>query len=447
MNSSLQVNTSYRDIWKMAYPVIIGSIAVTILNITDTIYLGRVGEVELGASAIGGVFYFVMAMIGIAIGIGTQIQIARRAGEKNESAIGEIFDHSLIIFFVLSMILFCVLKFLAPFIFRQALDSDEIIEASIKFLKYRSFGIFSIMIATSFRSFYVGIASPRVYGTYSAIMAMVNILLGYMLIFGNFGFPKMGIEGAGIASSIAEFVGVVYLFIYTALKKGIKKFRLFRFQEFKFELISKTLSLSAPLVVQNLISMGSWFIFFVFIEKMGQHSLAISNVVRSAYMVGMTPIWGFSVAANSMVSNIIGQNKSDEVVSFVKRVIAFALSVSMIMVILTLVFPHALLNLFTSDQQLIEDSMGSLRMVDLAMLFFAFAIVGISSVSGTGATKAALLIEVAAIVIYLLYNYIVVFQFNWKAEAVWFSEVIYWAFTGTASYLYLKTSRWKRIII
>lgn len=447
MNNSLQVNTSYRDIWKMAYPVIVGSIAVTVLNITDTIFLGRIGETELGASAIGGVFYFVMAMIGIAIGIGTQIQIARRAGEKNEGAIGEIFDHSLIIFFILSLILFCILAFLAPLLFRHVLDSKEIFESSIKFLKYRSFGIFAVMIATSFRSFYVGIASPRVYGIYSAIMAGVNILLGYTLIFGNFGFTKMGIEGAGIASSVAEFIGVIYLFIYTALKKGIRQFHLFRFEKFKMELITKTLNLSAPLVMQNLISMGSWFIFFVFIEKMGKHSLAISNVVRSAYIVGMTPIWGFSVAANSMVSNIIGQNKSDEVVMFVKRVMTFALLVSFAMVIATTLFPHALLTIFTADQVLIEDSMGCLRIVNLAMLFFAFAIVGISSVSGTGATKAALLIEVAAIIIYLLYNYIVVFELHWKAEAVWFSEVIYWAFTGTASFYYLKTNRWKKIII
>ena len=447
MNSTLQVNTSYRDIWKMAYPVIVGSIAVTVLNITDTIFLGRVGEVELGASALGGVFYFVMAMIGIAIGIGTQIMIARRAGEKNEPAIGEIFDHSLIIFFVLSLVLFSILKFLAPFIFSYVLDSDEIVEASLKFLKYRSLGIFFIMIATSFRSFYIGIASPHVYGIYAAIMAIVNIVLGYALIFGNLGFSKMGIEGAGIASSIAEFIGVIYLFVYTALKKGIKKFGLFRFQNLRFELIAKTLNLSAPLVVQNLISMGSWFIFFVFIEKMGHHPLAISNIVRSAYMVAITPIWGFSVAANSMVSNIIGQSKSDEVFAFYQRVTVFALAISFLTALICLLFPSAFLNLFTSDQQLIADSLGCLRIVDLSMLFFAFAIVGISTLSGTGATKAALLIEIVAIVIYLLYNYVVVFQLHLQVEAVWFSEVIYWAFIGTASYFYLKTNRWKKIII
>jgi putative MATE family efflux protein len=447
LNSSLQVSTGYRDIWKMASPVIIGSIAITVLNITDTIFLGRVSETALGASALGGVFYFVMTMIGVAIGIGTQIQIARRAGEKNEHAIGEIFDHSLAIFLVLSLFLFSILKFLSPFIFRNVVNSEEIFKACIGFLKYRSFGIFFVMIATSFRSFYVGIASPRVYGWYSAIMALVNMLLGYVLIFGNFGFPKLGIEGAGIASSTAELTGVIFLFTYTFLKKENQKFQLFRFKNFNFKIITKTINLSAPLVVQNLISMGAWFIFFVFIEKMGKHPLAISNIVRAAYMVCMTPIWGFSVAANSMVSNIIGQNKSNEVIAFIKRIIRFAVLISFIMVVVTVCFPHLVLNLFTSDQQLIEDSLPSLLVVDMAMVFFAFAIVSISAVSGTGATKAALVIEIAAILIYMLYNYIVVFRFHFRIEIVWISEAIYWAFTGAASYLYLKSERWKKIRI
>src|SRR5437868_10635305 len=130
------VNITYRDIWKMAYPVMIGSVAITVLNITDTIYLGRVGEVELGASALGGVFYFVMVMIGVAVGIGTQIQIARRAGEKKHSAIGEIFDHSVYIFFALSILQFFVLRFFSHWLFPYIIREEDVRTACFEFLKY-----------------------------------------------------------------------------------------------------------------------------------------------------------------------------------------------------------------------------------------------------------------------------------------------------------------------
>jgi putative MATE family efflux protein len=443
----MQVNTTYRDIWKMAYPVMIGSVAVTVLNITDTVYLGRIGEVELGASALAGVYYFVMAMIGVAIGIGTQIQIARRTGEKNDDAIGEIFDHSVLIFLGLAVIEFVILKFLSTAIFGKIIASEELQVACKEFLRYRSYGIFFLLLATAFRSFYVGIATPKVYGYYSALIAIVNMILGYMLIFGHFGVPKMGIAGAGLASSIAEGVGIIFLFLYARWRMDIHRFKLFRFEKFKAELISKTLVLSAPLVVQNLISMGAWFIFFVFIEKMGKHALAISNITRSAYMINMTPIWGFAVAANSMVSNIIGQGRQAEVVTLVNRIIKMATAISLVMIIIDLLIPFDLMELFTTDKQLIADSYGCMQVVTIAMLTFPFAIVCISSVSGTGATKSALLIEVAAIAIYLGYLILTVFKLQTSVQVAWFAEVVYWVFTGTVSYLFIRGGRWKKISI
>ena len=315
----MQVNSTYRDVLKIALPVMVGSIAMTILNITDTAFLGKVGETELGASAVGGVLYFAFAMIGVSIGTGAQIMIARRSGEKKEGNIGEIFDHSLLILLVLGLVLFAILKWGSPYILKLILDSPELVKSTSEFLEYRSYGLIFLMIATVFRSFYVGIAQTKIFGIYSFVMAAVNFLFCYVLIFGHFGFQSMGIMGAGIASTVAEFIALVYIFLYTLFKSSIKEYKLFQFSKINKSMMKTIMDLSLPLVVQNLLSMGSWFIFFVFIEKIGKHQLAISNIVRGAYMINMTPIWGFSVAANSMISNIIGQSKQDEVFVLLKK--------------------------------------------------------------------------------------------------------------------------------
>lgn len=431
----------------MAYPVMIGALAVTVLNVTDTIFLGRIGETELGASALGGVFYFVMVMIGVALGVGTQIMIARRAGEKEHGAIGEIFDHSFLLLLGLSMLQFIVLEFFSSPIFGMLVDDQKVREACTLFVHYRAWGIFFVMMATAFRSFYVGIATPKVWGYYSFVMAIVNILLGYGLIFGSFGFPKMGIAGAGLASSIAEVCGLIFLFIYSSIQDKIREFGLFRFASFNKALIAKTISLSAPLIVQNLISMGAWFIFFVFIEKMGKHALAISNIARSTYMIDMTPMWGFSVAANSMVSNLIGQKREGEVLPMINRIIKMATTISLGVIALNLIFHIQLLHLFTSDVVLAKDSYGSLVMVCIAMVIFPMAIVCISAVSGTGATRTALYIEILAILLYMFYLVVVVFQLNLSLETAWLAETLYWVFTGFVSYAFLKTLRWTKIRI
>ena len=443
----MQVQTSYKDIWKIASPVIVGSIAMTIINITDTAFLGRVGETELGASAIGGVLYFAFAMIGLSIGTGAQIMIARRSGERKDESIGEIVDHSIYILFAISAFLFLVLRYLTPLVLPRILNSERLVEATIQFLDYRSFGIFALMLGTVFRSFYVGIARPNIYAVYSFIMAALNFVLGYAFIFGHFGISKMGITGAGLASSIAESCGLIFLVFYTVIRKDVKHFQLFRFKSFQKELNKKIILLSAPLVVQNLLSMGSWFIFFVFIEKLGEHELAMSNIVRGAYMISMTPIWGFSIAANSMISNVIGQDRKTDVMPLLNKVLQLTLGVALIMILVNVLFPIQLLRIFTNDMQLINDSMGSLAVVDFSMLFFSFALVAISAVSGTGATQVALKIEVVAILVYLVYNYFVTFVLKGPIELLWCSEIIYWSLTGFASYYYVKSMKWKNILV
>ena len=439
------VKNTYKDIFKIASPVIIGSIALTILNVTDTAFLGRIGETELGASAIGGVLYFVFAMIGISIGIGTQIIISRRSGENRSSAVGEIFDQSIIILLATSVILFFILKVIAPPILHSILGSEELYTATISFLKYRSIGIFFVMIATAFRSFYVGIAKPKIFGYYSFLMAAINIILGYGLIFGRLGLPAMGIAGAGLASSISELIALIYIWSYTFLDKDFSEFALFKFGSFKKSMTIKIFELSSPIIVQNLLSMGAWFIFFVFIEKIGQHELAISNIVRGAYMISMTPFWGLSVASNSMISNIIGQNKKEDVINLLYKLIKLTIAVSVVMISINLIFERQILSIFTSDQVMINDSITCFRIVDLALIFFAVAIVCISAVSGTGATKVALYIEIAAISIYMIYNYLITFVFKGRFEIVWLSEIIYWFFTAIVCWWYMKSGAWKKL--
>ena len=203
--------------------------------------------------------------------------------------------------------------------------------------------------------------------------------------------------------------------------------------------------LSMPLIVQNILSMGAWLIFFLFIEKIGPHQLAISNIVRGAYMISMTPFWGLSLAANSMVSNIIGQERKSEVFSLLIKIIRLTFFISLIMIGINLIFEKQILSIFTNNLVMIEDSIGTMRVVDLALLFFATAIVGISAVSGTGATKVALYIEVVAISLYLIYNYVATFILKTSVETVWYSEVVYWMFTGIACFIYIRSGAWKKL--
>ncbi len=164
----------------------LGALAQTILGLTDTAFLARVGEVELGASAIAGVFYFVLVMLGMSISIGAQIMMSRKAGENNRPGIGFIFDHCMVLLFALSVILFIVMQTLAPAFFKHLLKSEAIYTASVTFIYYRSFGIFFILLTNCFRSFYTSISVTKLI-TYNAILlTTLKIFLAYAMIFGYF---------------------------------------------------------------------------------------------------------------------------------------------------------------------------------------------------------------------------------------------------------------------
>ncbi len=443
----MQVNSSYKDIWKISYPIILGSLATTVLNITDTAFLARVGEVELGAMAIAGVFYFVLVMIGFALGTGAQILMSRRAGEGNHAEIGKLFDHTLLILTVVAILMFVFSVFLSPSFFESILKSPKVLKSCNDYMGIRSYGILLTMASIFFRSFYIGISHTRII-TYSAIITMaVNVILDYLLIFGNYGFPEMGMKGAALASVIAELAALVYLVFYSAIKHEFKHFQLFRFTDTKWSRFSAILTISSPVVLQNTLSMGAWFLFFVFIERMGEHQLAISNIIRATYMILMTPIWGYAAATNSMVSNLIGQRKNEEVKIVVKRIIYMSLLTTSALFLITIISPQWILRITTSDQMLISDSLGIYNIVLVAMFLFSVSVILLSAVSGTGNTKAASVIEFINIFIYVSYVYLCADVWNSSIEVVWLSEIIYWSMMGILSGLYLKINKWRQVEI
>lgn len=409
----------------------------------DTAFLGRVGEVALGAGALGGLFYLAVVMLGIGFGSGIQILIGRRNGEKEYSHIGRIVDHAFYFLLSLALILFLVIFFLAPDLLKFFIKSKEIYIGTLEFLRFRSWGIFFAFINIIFTSFYVGIVKTRIL-TYSTIItAVTNAVLDYFLIFGNGGFPEMGIGGAALASSIAELVTAVYFFIRTFYFEDIPKFRLFRFTSFNSTLMEKMLKLSIPLMLQNFMSFSGWFIFFMIIEHLGQHALAVSNICRSIYMVLMIPIWGLCSACNTLVSNTIGQGSFDNVIPLIKKISKISFLFTLLIVLLNIIAPGYIISIYTNDASLIADSVKVLYVISIALVFFSVANVMFMGISGTGNAKVTFIFEIFAISVYLITAYILAIVFRTPVQYVWLVECMYFMIIGTLSFIFLRSGKWK----
>jgi putative MATE family efflux protein len=438
----LKTSVTYREIWLIAYPIIIGSVAQNLINITDTAFLGRVGPIALGAGAIGGIFYLTSAMLAWGFGIGTQIIIARRKGEQSYSEIGRTFQHGFYFQLPLALVLFSLMQFFSSDLMKLIIRSDEVYQYTQEFIKYRSYGIFFASVNMLFNGFYIGIARTKVITWTTLLMALVNIVLDYGLIFGNLGLPEMGIGGAGLASAIAEFSGTVFLVIYTLSRLDGKKFDLYKLSRFDELLYKKMIKLGLPVMVQNFISMASWLAFFLFIEKLGESALAVSNIIRSFYVILMIPMWGFGSATNTLVSNLIGKGKQAEVMSVVMKVVRLCSTGVLVIVMLGSVFPGLALKIYTNDPELITLSLPALYVVNIAAVLLAVAFVFFSAVSGTGKTQISFLIEITVLFFYLVTAYTLTEILHAEVYIAWMSEYVYAFFLGGISYFYLKSAKW-----
>jgi putative MATE family efflux protein len=439
--------SSYKNVWRVAYPIIAGSIAQNLINVVDTAFLGRLGPIQLGAAGNAMLFYFVFIVIGIGFSIGGEIIVGRRNGEGNYKAIGPIIDHCFYALIPLSIFLFFLIRIFADDILQLVTADSELVNYGSKYIHYRAFGIFFAFANISFRTFYIGTTNTSILIWSTSLMAAVNIIFDYLLIFGEFGFPEMGVEGAAIASVIAEISALVYFLTHTLLKTDLNKYALLRFAPFSKDQLKNLIKVGSPIMLQHFIAISSWLFFFLIIEKMGSDELAISHIIRSIYMVLMIPLFGFSAATSTLVSNLIGMNRQKEVMGFTWKVAKLTLLATAVVIPFNLFFPEYMLSFFTDNTTIIEGSIPVLYVITGSMLVFSLAYILFSAVSGTGNTQISLLIEVSTLVIYIVAAYLIAVQFEATLPAVWCSEFIYFGFMGLLAFLYLRLGKWQSRVI
>ncbi|MEW5844803.1 MAG: MATE family efflux transporter [Bacteroidota bacterium] len=442
----MKIDISYKEIWVVAYPIILGSVAQNILNITDTAFLGRVGEIALGGGVLGGLLYHVMLMLGWGMAMGGQIIVARRVGEGSNEAVGRVVEHLLFTLAALALVIIAIASIAYPSFFSMAVKSNLVSDSASSFFGVRLFGLPFAFVTYSFNAFLIGIARTRVITLTSLIAVIVNIFLDYGLIFGNFGLPAMGVRGAALASVIAEVSGATFLLFYIS-KMNVSRYKLFHFSKFSRRLLGAILDISWPLMLQFCLSIFVWFLFFLIIEKMGETPLAVSNIVRSIYIILMIPIWGFASATNTFVSQYIGKGKSEQVVMLVLKVILITLIAVVALSGLMLIFGEYVVKVYTNDEHIIYATIPVIRVVALAALTMASAFISFNGVSGTGSTRVSFAIELFTLVIYLGWAYLMAITLGKSLSWVWTSEILYGVLVTTISLIYLRTGRWKNRVV
>lgn len=432
-----------KEIWRVTYPIFLGLLAQNVINVTDTAFLGRVGEVALGAAAMGGLLYICVYTIAFGFSVGSQILIARRNGEGNYRAVGPIMWQGTAFSFGMAVCLLILMYFSAAPLIRLLITSDSIYGATYEFFTWRIWGFLFAFVNVMFRGLYIGITRTKVLTMNAVVMALVNVVLDYALVFGELGLPEMGVRGAALASVIAEASSLLFFLLYTYYKVDLKKYGLNRFGQFDLSMVLRILRISCFTMVQYFLAMAIWFVFFMALERLGQRQLAVANIVRSVYVVLLIPVQALSTTANTLVSNLIGAGGSSGVVTLLHKISRMSFLIMVVCVGLCVAFPGSILSVYTNEEALLAESVSALYVVCGAMLIASLANVYFNGISGTGNTQAALVLEVFVQVFYALYIIVVGMVILAPVDVCFTTEVIYYVLMLGSSLIYLKKAKWQ----
>lgn len=442
---------SFKTIWRITFPILIALVMEELLGMTDTAFLGRVGEIELGASAIAGVYFTILYMLGFGFSIGVQIIIGRRNGEACESgkgfeAIGRVFWQGVWFLSALALVTMVLSYFLSPLLLKSLLKSENILKAAVVYVNWRVPGLFFAFMTALFRAFYVGTRETASLTLNSIVLVASNILLDWVLIFGHWGAPAMGIQGAALASTLSEGISFVFFVIWAAFTAepqfGLQKPAKPHWKELK-----QLLSTASWVMVEYVLNVSVWLLFFLFIEHLGEEQLAIANIVRSISEVSFVFSAAFASTAATLVSNIIGEGHPEGVVPVIRRVILLCFVTMLPLLAIFAIFPHWIISLFTDIPALIQASVPTLWVMCAATLVTLPWNVYLQSVAGTGDTRVCLRFDVVALIIYAIYCTIIIGHLHSSIAVCWTADGIYSLCILIQGIIYIHGKKWgKRTI-
>jgi putative MATE family efflux protein len=260
----------------------------------------------------------------------------------------------------------------------------------------------------------------------TVLVNILNIVFNYILIFGKFGVPAMGIQGAAIGTVSAQSLGAVFFLAYVVFSRKLRGYRCCRFRSIQWRLIKDILAVSSPMIVQLGISLGIFLFYESIIAGIGTVYLAVTHIVLTVFVLNRSLVEGFAEGGAILIGNNLGRSDRKEALQYAYATECIALGLGGVLLILVLLFPEFIVTIFNKDPQTVTTGVQALRFA-AGFLFIScigFPLEVIFTHNGWG--RFALIAEFFPIIIFTLgLTLIVVNYFNMGIYAAWLSLGLY----------------------
>lgn len=438
------LNLSYRTILSVALPLMGSSFIQSIVFLTDTSFLTRYNVDHFDASGNAGLLYITIFIALIGFSDGSQIIFARRIGQKRFDTLGRIYGTSTITMMMVTVLLFALLQFVMPSLIYDYSAHKDIALLQADFLSIRSYALFFGMIAMPIHAFFLAQGKTWIVLISAVVTAVSNIFLDAGLIFGKYGLPEMGLEGAALASTIADGLGMLTLVYFLINSPERKEYRMLAHFSFYYPSFKELFKIASPIVLQGLLALSTWTIFFTWIEQMGKFELTVSQNIRALYFLAFVPLWGFAGTTKTYISQYLGAKKFDDLKTIQRRIQLLTLGFMLVVFHGSIFYPETLIKLINPNEAYLAKSADILRFVSGSMFLFGFLSVYFQTINGSGNTFYTFIIEAISVLVYIVFSYLFIKVWEWDIYWVWLVEYVYFAAMGLFSILYLSLFDWKK---
>ena len=430
----------------VALPLSIGAFVQFLVLFTDNFFLAKVSDEAISGAGIAAMIYITASMFISGMASGTQIFVARKQGENQSHEVGKYFANGLLLCVVLSLLLGGLIQLTSNYLLPSWTKGKEVLLVAQEFLNIRLLGMIFYAILMALVAFYVGIARTGILIFSTVITAGLNIVLDYALITGNWSFPAFGHEGAAWATVASEFIGFIFLLSYTLFFGDGKKLQLKgAIRTIGIQPAKEMLILSFPLMLQQVIALATWTLFFFLVEKVGVLELKVSNLVRTLYMLAFVILMGVGQTTRTYISTLIASGRQSELPQAIKKLISMNIIGVVILCHGFVLYPEYISTYFFQPSETIgiEAFVKSTRVVFFSIILFSFSGVFINVIEGSGRTWVGFGVELSSIFIYLFVVYFITIVYPQEIHIIWMSDYVYFGMMGLMSGLFLLFGNWK----
>jgi multidrug resistance protein, MATE family len=438
-------NNYYKKILQIALPAIAGLSTQMVVSLVDAAIVGRLEEATyaLAAMGIGVLATWALVSFFSSLATGTHVVVARRFGEGNFIGCGEALNNSLIISFFIGIVVTVIGTTFARAIADFFASDDTVAYYASEFIFYRFLGIPFFLISVSFRGFFFGISKTKIFMISGLLTNLLNIIFNYILVYGTFGFPRMGVAGSGLGSTLATLFDASFYFVIILLPFYRKKFQNFKFFRLNKEIIKAIYKISLPVSFQNIFILIGFLSFVAITGLIGTLEQAATQAIISTLFISFLPCFGFGIAVQTLVGNNLGAKKF-----LLAKIYGFetAKIASIYTIILGFIFtiiPQYVLLIITNDQTIIDTAVPSLRVAGFAQIFYAVGVVLANGLQAAGRSFYVMKSEVITnLVIFVPLAYFLGVYLELGLTWAWMALPVYIIIYSLVIYLKFNSEDW-----